>query len=397
MKALPTTVLAIFITAIMFPGAAVAQQRQGAVQPTGLALEIVYYKDTPPAFQSVPPSDSRPSGAWFGRFGRVASWQPPAGALPVRAVNVVSRKEGDAVRINVSVFVGVKFHDKEEPVATYLVRENERVIIDELTRFGVEPFEIGVVGVRRSTTVMPSVVTRSESIIVEAVEVNDSTLPSYRLTLRNTSSKNIVGLQTDVLVGGKTQLTGQHQGKEGLPLIKAGGDYQVHVPGAKNALMTDQGYRPHSPQAQSIVIVTALFEDVTYEGDALAAARLRARLIGQKAQLAQVIKELDDLMGALESGGPATVEIIRERVTSLRDDVDMAAVDKMMKDFPGLNRPARDNLGAYYQVARHGIKKGLLKEIDQFENDQTGAPDRETFRAWLSATKERYKQWLSGL
>ena len=103
-----------------------ALEREIEAAASEIFLEIFCHRDASSDFQSVPGPNSKFEGGWFGAFGRIPSWQPPAGSLPVRAVNVLSRIEGDAVRINVSVFVGKKAMDKEEPVATYLVREMKR-------------------------------------------------------------------------------------------------------------------------------------------------------------------------------------------------------------------------------------------------------------------------------
>src|ERR1700730_3386950 len=77
-----------------------AQQTPSA--PTRLTLEVTFYPGRKPAYETVPGPESKPSGAWFGLFGHIASWRAPAGAQPVEAVRVVSRIEGDAVRVTVS-------------------------------------------------------------------------------------------------------------------------------------------------------------------------------------------------------------------------------------------------------------------------------------------------------
>src|ERR1700716_2841830 len=116
MNKLRSVLIASF--AICLLGNAAAAQQQPAAS-TGIFLEIFCHRDTSRDFQPVPGPNSKLEGGWFGAFGRIPSWQPPSGSLPVRAVNVLSRIEGDAVRINVSVFVGQKVNEKEEPVATF--------------------------------------------------------------------------------------------------------------------------------------------------------------------------------------------------------------------------------------------------------------------------------------
>src|SRR5882724_7076683 len=107
-----------------------------------LALEITYYPGRNPTYLNMPGSDSKPSGGWFGFFASIASWQAPAGAPPVEAVRIISRVEGDAVRVTASVLSGSKAFENEQPVGTYLIRETGKIRIEELKNFGIEPFEI---------------------------------------------------------------------------------------------------------------------------------------------------------------------------------------------------------------------------------------------------------------
>src|SRR5262249_13782301 len=146
--------------------ATLSQQQQTESTPTGLALEVTYYQGKSPTYLSVPGSGSKPSGAWYGLFRRVPSWEPPAGSLPVFAVNIIPRLEGDSVRIAVSVFLGARLPEKEEPVTTRLVHENEKITMSELTQFGVEPFEIKVVRVTQSLATHPQVTSQARSIAV---------------------------------------------------------------------------------------------------------------------------------------------------------------------------------------------------------------------------------------
>ena len=395
MKALRVIILTIFLAVFLSADSTSARQKQGVAEPTGLALEVVFYKDTRPAYQSVPPPDSDFRGAWFARFRRVANYQQPQGSLPVRAVNIVSRKEGDAIRVNLSVFVGVKFHDKEEQVATYLIRENEKVITNELTGFGVEPFEITAVRVPKLITNTPSVINRTESIVVEGVEENKSTLPTYKLSLRNASSKHVVALQVNVLVDGKAKLFSRPMGKEGQPLIKAGGDFQTVVGGVEEAVIARHGYAPDSPRGQEILIGTAVFNDGSYEGDAQIAAQIRTRMAAHRIQLTQIVRILDNFKEPYEAKDTTPLEALKQQVSALKVDVEMAVIEEITGDFPQINLAEKERLRPGFQTAMHYIRKGLLDEMNQFDKAQKAFPDRNDFRTWLSAVKMKYKQWLS--
>src|SRR5689334_17200477 len=93
--------------------------QQDVSPPTRLALEVTFYPGRNPAYSNVPGPDSKPSGAWYGLFARISSWQSPAGAEEIEAVRVISRVEGDAVMVTVSTLSGRKALENEQPVGTY--------------------------------------------------------------------------------------------------------------------------------------------------------------------------------------------------------------------------------------------------------------------------------------
>src|SRR4051812_37805124 len=95
--------LLILFTIGLNASAASVFAQQVASGPTRLALEVTFYPGRKPAYEPVPGPDAKPSGAWFGLFARISSWQAPAGAPPMEAVRVISRVEGDAVRVTVSI------------------------------------------------------------------------------------------------------------------------------------------------------------------------------------------------------------------------------------------------------------------------------------------------------
>src|SRR6185369_12175522 len=117
------------------PAARVFAQ-QDVSPPTRLALEVTYYPGRNPAYLTVPGPDSKPSGAWYALFARIASWQSPAGSQQIEAVRVISRVEGDAVSVTVSTLSGSKALENEQRVGTYVIRETEKISIDDLKRFG---------------------------------------------------------------------------------------------------------------------------------------------------------------------------------------------------------------------------------------------------------------------
>ena len=388
MKRLPKLVVITFMS-LSLCGSVRAQQ----TAPTGLALEIVYYEGAPPAYSEVRAANARAGGAWYARFRGISSWQPPADSLPVRAVNIVSRMEGDAVRINVSVFVGVRFHDRELPVASYLVRESEQISVRELPQHGVEAFRIKVVRIAPSAVSPPPVDNRIKAIEVLGLTPNNSTTPSYKLSLRNASNKNILALEINVYNRGRRRSTTQPQGKQGAPLIEAGAIFETNVPDTNPPRLASGGDAPEAYSNQTIVLSSAVFEDGSYEGEALPAAEIRARDKGRKIQIARVITLLQNALKALSGAADSTTAQLKAQVSALNEEVDPALLDELMVEFPTLNANARNDLKVSMEVALHRVKIDLLNELEA----ATRATDANALQAWLSNAKEKYEKWLARL
>src|SRR6266550_2315155 len=209
------SVAIVWVVALFAAAPTPGQQNEPGPAPTRLALEVVSKKDFPPAYHPVPGPGSEFDGAWFFRFGRIASWQPPTGSLPVRSVRVVSRVESDRVRVVVSVQRGAQFNDTQDLVADYIAKEGEKTWIETLKQFGVEPFQITLVRITPSMASPPSVSNKTNSIEVVSIEASDSTLPGYTLVLRNGSARSVKALALRMSDDGKEILQAQLQEPEG--------------------------------------------------------------------------------------------------------------------------------------------------------------------------------------
>ena len=366
--------------------------------PTRLALEVTFHPGRKPAYEAVPGPDAKPSGAWFGSFGRIESWQPPAGTQPIEAVRVISRVEGDAVRVTVSTLSGSKALENEQMVGTYLIRETEKISIEDLKRFGIEPFQIKLVRVNPNIPPVPPVVLKHvESVVVINSMAKETTLPSYRIILRNQSNKNIVGLGVDVVAGGKVQITSKPRGIDGQPLIAAGKEYWLTVAAPNRAQPTADGYAPTSPSDQQIQIKAAVFDDGTYEGDAETAAAVRGYRAGEKMMLPRLIPLLES---ALNSSNTDVIEALRNlesQVSLVSSDADPQMVQALTAEFPRASDARRSEIKATMEVTATTIKSTLIKEIHTLENEGAQTLNVDLYRTWLTKTRERYEKWLSRL
>jgi hypothetical protein len=394
-------VLAIMVLAWLNPSADATpsqQRRQTKSAVAGLLLEVTYYRDKPPTYQRVSGRDSnKASGSSYALFRRVPSWSPPAGSLPARGVGIRAHFEGDAVRIAVSALLGVRFVEKIEPVSTHLIHENEKITINELLKFGVEPFEVKVVRVTNSLTINPTVTSLAGSIAVVGINPLKSTLPSYKVSVQNLSSRKVMALGVEVLVNGQKRGSSMPQGKEGEPLIAPGAVYELTTAGAKDALLTSEGYRPYSPQAQVIVISAAMFEDNSYEGDAKTAALFRSVKIARKIQAARLLPLMQTAADTTESDVSETANRLKTQVSSLSDDVETSVVDRLLEDFPLLSADVKEYLKKGIEGTLYNAKRDLLSDLQKFVKPGSQSLDTQAFQTWLSVNKEKYEKWLSRL
>ena len=372
-----------------------ATGQSNPVQPTHLALEVYFFGNEPPAYVVVPPPNSSPSGSWFARFKRLPGWTTPAGSLQVDAVNFRPTLEGDAVRVSVSVLMGTR-HEEEKDVAVYTIREGEKIRIQQLTQFGVEPFAVKLVRVAPADSDLPPVISRAKSIELVSIQPNLSTLPSFRVALRNLSSKNVSALGLNVTQGDRTLLSSMPQGKEGGPLILAGGVAEVFSPGATRATAAPGGYDPVEPPHQSIVITMAVFADGSFEGDIEAAAGFRGFVKGRKIQLRRLVDVFQAILQDDSSNPSSALEMLRTKVNALGVDADPLAVQELASEFSSLAQRPKRGLTSAIEAAMNGIRRDAQQSIAEFQLKNPNL-DAIAFRAWLVASRQRYEAWLARL
>ena len=381
----------IALCALLVLACAVRAQEQSA--PTYLTVEVYSDKTKPPSYVEVQRNASPRSGMWTVRFRRLPGW-PADEELPVSAVYVRPTLSGNAVRVSIGVILG-KLHEEEKGLAVYTLQQDEKVRVEELAKFGVEPFEIVLRNVTPPMVNTPRVINRARSIELVSIEPNLSTLASFKLTVRNLSSKNASALLVRVIRGERTNFHYMPQGKEGRPLILAGDIYQIDALAERVAAEKIGGYEPSYPEGQTVEISTAVFEDGSFEGDVENAATFRAFEKGRKLQLTQIP---DILQLALndESKPSAVLASLRRRISSLGLKADLNTMRELAMEFANSPvKPKRDLKNAV-EVGMNGPRRDLLEAIEQFLM-KNPKPDLKDLRAWLVEKKLRYEAWLARL
>jgi hypothetical protein len=221
----------------------------------------------------------------------------------------------------------------------------------------------------------------------------ETTLPSYRIILRNQSNKNIIGLGVDVVSGGRVQISSRPRGIDGQPLIPAGKEYWLTVAAPNRAQPTADGYVPTSPSDQQIQIKSVVFEDGTYEGDAETAASVKGYQAGEKMILPRLIPLLESALNASNADLKEALKNLESQVTTVASDADPQVVQSLAAEFPQARDARRSEIKATMEVTATKLKSTLLNEIHTLQNE--GSLNADLYRTWLTKTQERYEKWLS--
>jgi len=355
---------------------------------TALAVEISYRKDQ----ATFIPGDK---GMWFMNFERLAGWQPPAGFVPVRAVDVASQVENETtLKIDVSVILGPRYHDQVKKVATYSVCENEAVAVAELKEYGIVPVALRVVRTKPVATSPPYVESRTNALELTGIETRDATFPSYIVRLRNVSGKDISALQVYYHTA-KGRGNNRPQQPQNQPLIKVGAVFELSAHGGNEGELTADGYAPDA--LHKVTVATVVFADGTFEGEPLPAAEIKALWQGRKLQLTRALALVEKNLESKDVDDPSTVGRFRRQVEALGEDDGAASVDELAAGFKSLDAGDKLRLRQASGYELHKVKFDLLKDITKFETAHAPSPATGTFRAWLANLKETYEQWLARL
>lgn len=358
---------------------ATSSPAQSLPNETHLALEIIFLQGRTPAYQQVSTSNSKKSGAWYALFGRVPGWRLPKGSLPIDAVRLTSYFEGETVKLRVSVLRG-KFQEVEDEVASYSLRENEVIEVKELVAFGVEPFVIKLVRPSVNSE-LPGVVNKTNSVAVVSLEPMASTLPRYKLTLHNTSDKNLIAVSLSALSNGRVQTSSIRQNPYGEPVIEARETASLNQSLPVRGMPKPGGFEPLSSSAPQIVIESLVFEDGTYEGNQERVRMYLGFVIGRRTGLRRILPLLDEAM----KDSNETSEVLRSQLAALSYQLDETELNSLANAFPKVNR---NDLKISVEVAMQAVGNDLLDELRKIEK-----PD--AFRSWLAPTHKQYSLWLS--
>jgi hypothetical protein len=259
-----------------------------------------------------------------------------------------------------------------------------------MARFGYEPMELTVVKVKPAPVVLPETASRIESVAVDGLEIRESNFPSYKLTLRNLSHKDISYLEIQTFKEGRLSSSKWPREEQNRPLVKAGESYDAIVTAGGSGQKAQDGLTPSPPQR--IEVVTAVFGDKSYEGDPHSAARFIASLHGQKIQIARafaLLQNASEAKGALDD--------LTQQVSALSREARQETIDEIFAEFSGFTPQWNESLKAFMEHGLDVVRKELLSDIAKYAKAIERDSKSNSFGTWIGDLKQKYEAWLSRL
>ena len=367
----PLALAALCAAALAIPQTIAAQETRAGAELKKLAVTVFFDEQRfvgPFDVLENAPGDGR--SAEISPLSQIKGWKRPEGKPPPTSVRLKVSREGDAVRIKVSLVFddtwppeasGPKYGAREQTVGAYLVREGETVGVEELKSFGVEPFSLAVSEAKPEPEMpfapAPARATSSlKSIEVVSFLTEGEQMERGRLVVRNVSEKNVVALE--IKVKGHSQTAYRADPR---PLIESGATYETWIYSGRSVIETPNGLDPE-PRPDALVVDAVVFADGSYEGDVRTAASMFASQKGRSIQFERVMKLLQS---ALDSEGPdpsGALARLKSQIGGLRIDIEPSVVDEMLSKFPTL-RAGDGGRRIIAYAAVEGLKTGKVEAL----------------------------------
>jgi hypothetical protein len=358
----------------------------------GFVVEITAPSYQSPVYAVVTQEGIEPY--WFtpGRFDRIKAWSPPEGFLRILGVKFTSGMDGSSARIRMSLWQGAKVTEKETQVATYVLREGESAITTELKQYGIEPFTLKLVRASsRMESPAPFATNNTTSIEVLGFDLVEATPPYYEIVLRNHSTKNVLQMHINYYTAEGTPICAWPRDLQDRILIKSGEVFRFGLLPSPQGLVSGAEFIPQ--RVVRVLIVTALFDDDTFEGDVNQAGSDVAARLGKKIEITRLLGLISSTLDESDLDTPAALARFRKRVTEGRD-IDPAWLEAMLHRFPYLEPQKNPWIGSGIRSSIQIVKQDCLKNLDQTATSNAG---RQYLRPWLEATKRIYEEWLKRL
>lgn len=357
-----------------------------AAQPEGRPLALVTtYADGRVTESLVPSTGFR---AWTPMFPRVPGWKDPEGVLPITALNLAARADGEVLRVTVSVLRG-KVRDVIETVAETVVGVGTPVQVDALRSVGVMPVTLSATWFAVPALHVPRARSNVGDLEVETVEPVIEPKPGYLVTVRNRSDAALVTLAYSTYVNTRAAVSGQHGDPSVLPVAEPGGTVTFRIP-IGSSLETGRGFATGTP-LDDVLIAAAIWADGRLGGDTGRVAPLLAVHRGRLSALSRVIPIL---RAAGTTGDPlATLDQVRSAIAALPIASEAMAVATVMRLVPGMSPFTAQDVQPAVSVGSQNVRTRLLEDIDRVRPHVTATQARQ----WIAEALPACDAWMRRL
>lgn len=332
------------------------------------------------------------------------NWRRPADQPSnVGAVHLDYRRLHDAVWIDVMVVFGTIDLSKALPDdetrsrsgGTYVIRVGESATLQELARFGIEPFKVKVFPVEVRTLNPAEVDNKTKAI--EVVRI-DQSRHIFRIALKNLSSKNIVfGTAQCAAIGAYLGPLAPGQVKDvycDLGSVRSTPAPESYVP---RAPLRSQDKPPqanpqieHKPVPPKLAVTSIVFEDLTFEGELEPALIYIARRRGSRIQTIRIIGLLQAAIENPEQDSAKALETLRQQVLALIEAPDNEVLDEFAKRFGPFTQYQRNRVLWALKDSLKDTKEGMLERAKLYEKNE--APKGTSLQSWLRKMKTHYEE-----
>jgi hypothetical protein len=343
------------------------QVRRAEPPPPEFALEI-----TLPGSAVRPPlleirRDGESGTLLLRRFLTIAN---PQAAGDLTGLQVSAAEQDGAIAVRLSVL----FNDlskpewwkekKEKPVGEYLVREGQPVRPLELVDFGIAPIELGLSKFNNRVFKPgegPLVINTTTSLQVAKLEKIGT---HYQLTLKNTSDKRIIWYMVRSASAGVGSAA---------PVASRGA-----IPDEELVVR----YLPaESVESGGLRISSVVFDDGTFEGDPVEAAKVFAEQDGFKIQSSSVLERIQATLRAEDGDLVPEVLKLETGLWTIPEAVDKASALELLKaKYPYYDEKVVSILyeslkGGLYNARNHALRQlgDLKRSIGEEDGESSGA------------------------
>ncbi|HEY0762825.1 MAG TPA: hypothetical protein VGD61_10695 [Pyrinomonadaceae bacterium] len=392
-KSLLLTVLVVMSSSLV-----AAQQQKPALQssgnqktaeaPTRLLLEVNYNPAIPPAYSTVNGPEVKAKWIWVTRFVRIPG-VTTAGPT-IQAVKLESQFNGETADTRVTLLRGEKGFDQEDLVGVYHLGVGEQRTITDLRAHGVEPFRITLLNPLPPLPPAPTFENLTRTVDIASVRSENLPRPAYVVTFRNGSDKNLLAVRIDVKRNGNYVSASLFNSEDGQPIIVPGGTAERYIAVETPQATATGGYEPGTAPANTLVIRSAIFADLSFEGEVEPACQVESMVMGRRVWLRHVLPLLEQELQRPISDHIEAARQFKEKFAALEFGFSESERNQVSSVSSECKKPIE-----LAEIMPKALKLRTLRDLDEIITNRPSPP--VNFKAWLAAQQADYKAWLARL